>query len=110
MPNPIITATTARVRGKRLTKAFLWLCTIVFALQLIVSFSHNHDGHDELADCVTCQVSSQVTGVLPAAAPELLAIFLVIAYLAARRPEYVSVVARSYLIPPRQAPPAHFPL
>jgi hypothetical protein len=38
----------------------------------------------------------------------VLAILLVVAYLVARRPQYVNVTPRLYLLPPPQAPPVHF--
>lgn len=82
---------------------------IVLVLQLSGAFfSHNHDLADDVADCVSCQVGTNKAATLPAAPPAILAIFLVVAYLVALRPEYVSIVPRRYLIPPRQAPPAHF--
>jgi hypothetical protein len=71
--------------------------------------AHHHDGHD-MVECVTCHLGGKLATALPAAPPELLAIFLVIAYLVALRPSYVNVVPLRYLIPSRQAPPAHFPL
>lgn len=93
----------------RLYKAFVWLCTIVLVLQLSGAFfSHNHDVADDVADCVSCQLGSNKAAALPAAPPAILAIFLVVAYLVARRPEYVSITPRRYLIPQRQAPPGHF--
>lgn len=93
----------------RLYKACLWLFTIVFALQLSVSFfSHGHDYADDAVDCVACQVSSNTAVPISGSPPVVLAALLVVAYLVARRPEYVSVTPRLYLIPSRQAPPAHF--
>lgn len=106
----IVLSAAASSTRARLVKAVLWLCTIVFVLGLTASLSHHHDGADELADCVLCQAGSNAQAALPAAPPELLAIFLVIAYLAARRPEYVNVVPQRYLIPSRQAPPAFMSL
>lgn len=98
-------------KPRRLFKAWVWLCTIVFILQLSSAFSsHEHDFADEVADCVSCHIGSNIAVAMPAAPPAILAVFLVVAYLVARRPEYVSVTPRRYLIPPRQAPPAHFPL
>ena len=87
----------------------LW--TIVFALQLAISsVSHEHDFADDVADCVSCQVASNGALTLPDALPQLLAVLLVLAYLIARQRRYVSVIARRYLIPSRQAPPIHFSL
>lgn len=93
----------------RLYRAVLWLCALVLLAQLTLAVSHQHDTLDEMADCVICHVSGGKAAALPATPPTLLAVFLVIAYLAARRPDYVSVTPRRYLIPPRQAPPAHLP-
>lgn len=103
----IVFSTAHRSTSARLTKAALWLCTILFVLGLTASLSHQHqhDAADDLLDCVTCHVGANAHAVMPAAPAELLAIFLIVLYLAARRPQYVNVVPLRYLIPSRQAPP-----
>ncbi len=102
-------AIASRFTKARLYRAALWLCVLVMLVQMTLAYSHRHDTIDEMADCVVCHMSGGKAAPLPAAPPALLAVFLVIAYLAARRPDYVSVTPRRYLIPPRQAPPAHRP-
>jgi len=103
-------STTARSTRARLVKAVLWLCAIVFVLQITSALAHQHDQAHDLAECAICHVGSSAQAALPSAPPELLAIFLVIAYLVARRPQYVNVIPLRYLIPSRQAPPASMSL
>lgn len=93
----------------RVLRALLWLCVIVFALQVAGSGWHNHDLADQKADCVSCHFSGSMPAAEPGAAPALLAIFLAVAYLLARQPRYSYLPAPSYLIPARQAPPAKSP-
>ena len=83
------------------------LCALILALQLVGASFHDHDLSEQLSDCVSCQLASHSTADLPAASPQLLAIFLVIAYVLARLPRPAAVVLRRYLIPSRQAPPRH---
>ena len=109
MLEPRVSSAAATPNHVRLYKAFLWMWTIVFALQLGAAYAaHDHAFADELADCVTCQVAGSAAVPLPGPPPAMLAILLVVAYLIARRPNYVSITPRRlYLIPPRQAPPVH---
>ena len=79
---------------------------LVFLLGITASFSHHHDLGDDVVDCVSCHAGGNAHALTPAAPPALLAIFLVVLYLAARRPRYVNVVPLRYLISSRQAPPA----
>lgn len=102
--------TSARQYRGRLLKAGLWLCAIVLLFQLAASFSHQHDQADDFGDCVACQVAGNLAGALPATPPALLAVFLALVYLAARRPQRLRIVARRYVIPPRHGPPALLPL
>lgn len=106
----IALSTAARSTRARLVKAVLWLCAILFVLQVSSALAHHHDQAHDLADCAICHVGSSAQAALPSVPPELLAVFLVIAYLAARRPEYVNVIPQRYLIPSRQAPPASMSL
>jgi len=86
-------------------RVMLCLCALVMALQLVGSSFHDHDLADQLSDCVSCHVASHAHAALPAVAPELLAVFLAIAYVLARLPRPTMVVLRQYLIPSPQAPP-----
>lgn len=106
----IALSTATRSTRARLVKAVLWLCAIVFVLQLTGALAHQHDQSHDLAECAICHAGGSAQAALTSAPPELLAIFLVIAWLAARRPEYVNVVPLRYLIPSRQAPPAFMSL
>lgn len=83
------------------------LCALILALQLVGSSFHDHDLSEQLSDCVSCQVASHSTADLPAVSPQLLAIFLAIAFVIARLPRPAPLVLRRYLIPLRQAPPRH---
>lgn len=83
------------------------LCALVLALQLVGASFHDHDLSEQLSDCVSCQIASHSTADLPAVPPQLLAIFLAIAFVIARLPRPAPVVLRRYLIPARQAPPRH---
>lgn len=98
-----ITAASLRAH---LIRCVLGLCSLILLFQLTASVSHHHDAPDDLAQCVVCHMGGKLNATLPAPPPELLAIFLVIAYLVARRPEYVSIIPLRYLTPSRQAPPA----
>lgn len=84
----------------------LGLCALVLVLQVAGAAFHDHDLGEQLSDCVSCHVASQASAALPAVSPQLLAVFLAVAYLVARAPRPLPVVPRRYLIPPRQAPPA----
>lgn len=83
------------------------LCALILALQLVGASFHDHDLSEHLPDCVSCQIASHSTADLPAVSPQLLAVFLVIAFILARQPRPAPVVLRRYLIPLRQAPPRH---
>lgn len=88
-----------------LRRLVLGLCALVMAFQLIGSSFHDHDLAEQLSDCVSCQLAAQSSAALPAVAPELLVLFLALAYILARQPRPPLVVLRRYLIPSRQAPP-----
>ena len=104
-----ISRTIALLR-RHLKVCILGLCALMLVVQLTAAASHEHDPADDLADCVLCHMGSKLSATMPAVAPQLLAVWLVIAYLVARRPDYVSIVPLRYLTPSRQAPPAHLPL
>ena len=89
----------------------LGLCALMLALQLVGSAFHDHDLDEQLSDCVSCQMASHAIADIPAVAPQLLALFLAVAYLLARLPRPLPhVVLRRYLIPPCLAPPRPFRL
>lgn len=88
-----------------LRRVLLCLCALAMALQLIGTSFHDHDLADQLSDCVSCHVASHSQAAIPATPPEVLAVFLAIAYVLARLPRPAAVVLRRYLIPSRQAPP-----
>lgn len=83
----------------------VWICVIVFALQVAAAGVHHHDVADQNADCVSCHFTGSLPAEVPGAAPALLAIFLAVAYLLARQPRYCYLPAPSFLIPSPQAPP-----
>lgn len=107
MPFSIAKFAADRHASGRVLRTLLWLCVIVFALQVAGSGWHNHDLADKKADCVSCHFAGSLPAEVPGATPALLAIFLAVAYVLARQPRYCYVPAPSYLIPSRQAPPAH---
>lgn len=82
-------------------------CALILALQLIGTSFHDHDLAEQLSDCVSCQVAAQASADLPATPPQLLAIFLAVAFLLARLPRPAPFYRRQYLIPSPQAPPRH---
>lgn len=90
-----------------LRRVLLVLCAMLLALQLVGSAFHDHDLDEQLSDCVSCQIAAHSIADLPAVAPQLLALFLAIAWVLARLPRPVLVVVRQYLIPSPQAPPRH---
>jgi hypothetical protein len=90
-----------------LRRVLACLCALILALQLVGASFHDHDLSEQLSDCVSCQLASHSSADLPAASPQLLAIFLIIAYVLARLPRPAPVVLRRYLIPSRQAPPRY---
>jgi len=94
-----------RLPRGRLLRALLWLCTIVFALQMLGSGWHKHDLQDKKADCVSCHIAAHVPATTPGAAPALLAVFLLVAYLLARQPHVAPRVRPSCPTPSQQAPP-----
>ena len=102
-----ITAASSRAH---LIRCVLCLCSLILLFQLTVAVAHHHDAPDDLAQCVVCHLGGKLDATIPAPSSELLAIFLVIAYLVARRPDYVSIVPLRYLTPSSQAPPAQFSL
>lgn len=104
-----LSKTAASLRA-HLIGCVLCLCALIFAVQLVAAAAHHHDPADEMAQCAVCQLGGKLSATLPAAPPELIAILLVVAYLVARRPDYVSIVPLRYLTPSRQAPPAPMPL
>lgn len=89
-----------------LRRVLLCLCALAMALQLVGSSFHDHDLADQLSDCVSCHVASHSQAAIAAAPPEVLAVFLAVAFILARLPRPVAVVLRRYLIPSRQAPPS----
>lgn len=90
----------------RVLRTLLWLCVVVFALQVAGAGWHDHELADQKSDCVSCHFSNNLPAAEPGAAPALLVIFLAVAYLLARQPRYCYLPTPSYLIPSRQAPPA----
>ena len=100
-------ATRQKVASAPLRRVLACLCALILSLQLVGASFHDHDLSEQLSDCVSCQLASHSSADLPAASPQLLAIFLVIAYVLARLPRPAPVVLRRYLIPSRQAPPRH---
>ena len=82
-------------------------CALILALQLVGAAFHEHDLAEQLSDCVSCQVASHANAALPAVAPQLLAVFLAVAFILARLPRRVPYYRRQYLIPSPQAPPRH---
>ncbi|WP_148043970.1 hypothetical protein [Massilia aurea] len=96
-----------RAASAPLRRVLACLCALILALQLVGASFHDHDLSEQLSDCVSCQIASHSTADLPAASPQLLALFLVIAFVFARLPRPAPVVLRRYLIPSRQAPPRH---
>lgn len=107
MHTPPATQRQAARHGNRLWRWMLALCAIVFALQMLAASAHSHGLADQLDDCVVCQVANHLPAGVPGTPPTLLAVFLAVAYLLARLPAARAHIAPpSYLIPPRQAPPA----
>lgn len=88
-----------------LRRMLLAVCALLLALQLVGSAFHEHDLSEQLSDCVSCQIAAHTIADLPAVAPQLLAVFLAIAWVLARLPRPVLVVPLQYLIPSPQAPP-----
>lgn len=86
-------------------RALLWICTIVFALQMLGAGWHEHDLADQGADCVSCHFSAHLPATTPGTAPALLAVLLAVAYVLARLPRTVHVFRPSYLRPSPHAPP-----
>lgn len=93
--------------GSALRRLLVCACALILALQLVGTSFHDHDLAEQLSDCVSCQVASHAKADLPAVSPQLLAIFLAIAYLLARLPRPAPIQRRQYLIPMPQAPPRH---
>lgn len=90
-----------------LRRLIVCVCALVLALQLVGASFHEHDLAEQLSDCVSCQVASHSTTALPAVSPQLLAVFLAVAFLLARLPRPLPFYRRQYLIPSPQAPPRH---
>lgn len=106
-PERMSSSSPARQQPARtlLRRVLLCLCALAMALQLVGSSFHDHDLADQLSDCVSCHVAAHSQAAIPAAPPEVLAVFLAVAFILARLPRPVAVVLRRYLIPSRQAPP-----
>lgn len=90
-----------------LRRVLACLCALILALQMVGAAFHEHEMSEQMSDCVSCHLSSHSTAALPSAPPQVLALFLAVAYLLARLPRPLPVTLRRYLIPPRQAPPRH---
>lgn len=93
-----------RSRG-RVLRTWLWLCAIVFALQLAGASWHRHDVVEKMADCVSCHISAHLPAVTSGAAPALLAVFLAVAYSLERLHRTSAAVRPDFLTPRQQAPP-----
>lgn len=100
-------ATRRQPASASLRRMLACLCALVLALQLVGASFHDHDLGEQLSDCVSCQIAAHAGAALPAVAPQLLAVFLAVAFILARLPRTAPVVPRRYLIPLRQAPPRH---
>jgi hypothetical protein len=105
MPTPFTSNRMLRLSRSALGRTLLCVCTLILAFQLLGARIHRHDAAELAPDCVACHYAGQFTADLPAAAPALLAVFLVLAYVLARLPRHAVVSPRRYLIPMRQAPP-----
>ena len=105
MPADFARSDPASRSRKPVLRALLWLCTLVFALQMLGAGWHTHDLADQGADCVSCQIAAQLPATTPGAAPALLAVFLAVAYVLARRPRTVHIARPGYLRPSPHAPP-----
>ncbi len=103
---PFGTSQTIRFHAAPLRRALLCLCALILTLQLAATAFHQHDLHEHLPECVSCQMASNLPADLPAAGPLLIAVFVAVGWLLARLPSTVDVQVRRYLIPLRQAPPA----
>jgi len=93
-------------RRGRLFQALVWLCALAFAWQLMASSAHHHELGDRVHDCVSCHIGGNLHGGVPPVpaltAPSTPALLYALPLVA----DVQSFVAPSYLIPPRQAPPA----
>lgn len=107
MPHSATRHVAPQPAAASLRRMLACLCALVLALQLVGAAFHDHDLGDQLTDCVSCQVAAHACALLPAVAPQLLAVFLAVAFVLARLPRVAPVVLRRYLIPSRQAPPRH---
>jgi len=96
-----------RSQRNRLYQAIVWLCALAFTWQLVASSSHQHSLAERVHDCVSCHIGGNLHGGVPPAlsvAPPALPLVL---YLAPFTATVRDIPTPSYLIPPRQAPPAH---
>ena len=103
--NPSALAQPVQRRG-RLYQAFVWLCALAFTWQVLSATTHHHDLADRVHDCLSCHVAGSLHGGVPpgplaVAAPPPLVLYLLPLAAALER-----LASPSYLIPPRQAPPA----
>lgn len=93
-------------RVSRLRQVVVCVCIALFLFQLVVTAGHRHEAADTKAHCVVCHAAAPALGDLPAAGAVLLALWLAVAYLLARRPEGEHLVVPAFLRPASQAPPA----
>lgn len=100
----ISSLTTSRSRG-RILRTWLWVCAMLFALQVMGASWHQHDAVEKKADCVSCHFAAHLPAVATGAAPALLAVFLAVAYALARLHRTTYFVRPGYLRPRQQAPP-----
>lgn len=101
-------AQPAKQRG-RLYQAFVWLCALAFTWQVLSATSHQHDLADRVHDCVSCHVAGSLHGGVPPAPAVVAAAPPLILYLLPLAAAVEYLASPSYLIPPRQAPPALLP-
>jgi hypothetical protein len=106
--NLCATEPTGKHRG-RLYQAFVLLCALVFTWQVLAATSHHHDLAERVHDCVSCHIAGSLHGGVPPAPAVAAAAAPAVLYVLpqAAAPHYFA--APSYLIPPRQAPPARIP-
>lgn len=96
-----------RSQRNRLYQAIAWLCVLAFAWQLVASSSHHHGLAERVHDCVSCHIGGNLHGGVPSAPSVAPAAWSVIRYLAPFMAARQDIATPAYLIPPRQAPPAH---
>lgn len=101
---PVHSSTARQARG-RVLKAWLWVCAMLFALQVMGASWHQHEVIEKKADCVSCHFSAHLPAVASGAAPALLMVFLAVAYALARLHRTTYLVRPGFLRPRQQAPP-----